>query len=234
LAFDPITTETVSSGPSREPAFSHPAQAAQAARKLAELERRTGRKPNILIVLMDDVGWGDFGCYGGGEMAGAPTPHIDRLARDGLLLTSCYSEPSCTPSRASLMTGRLPMRHGLLVPPMYGAPEASGRGHPAAAPLRRGHVTQAVGKWHMGENAASQPQRGFDDFYGFLSVSDMYSEWRDPHFFPEVVYSDERTEWIKNEPFNRCFVHGTRGGAVENVEEVTIPVLALLDDKWAE
>ena len=62
-----------------------------------------------------------------------------------------------------------------------------------------GYVTQAVGKWHMGENLESQPQNvGFDDFYGFLSVSDMYTEWRDPYFFPEVVYSEARTDWVKN------------------------------------
>ncbi len=235
MAFDPITTETVSRGESREPAFSHPEQAAQAARKLAELEKRTGRKPNVLIVLMDDVGWGDFGCYGGGEMAGAPTPNIDRLARDGLLLTSCYSEPSCTPSRASIMTGRLPMRHGLLVPPMYGMP--GGLAGEVTLPellSAAGYATQAVGKWHMGENTASQPQNvGFDDFYGFLSVSDMYTEWRDPYFFPEVVYSEERRRWVENLPFNKCWVHARKGGAPEVVEEVTIPVLSRLDDEWA-
>ena len=81
-----------------------------------------GQARTLLVILMDDVGWGDFGCYGGGGAFGAPTPNIDRLARDGLVLTSCYSEPSCTPTRASIMTGRLPMRHGLLIPPMYGMP----------------------------------------------------------------------------------------------------------------
>ena len=97
-----------------------------------------------------------------------------------------------------------------------------------------GYVTQAVGKWHMGENVESQPQHvGFDDFFGFLSVSDMYTEWRDPNFFPEIVYSEERTRWVENLPFNKCFVHATRGGETENVEEVTVPVLSLLDDKWA-
>jgi len=235
VAFDPITIETVSVGRSREPVFSHPAQAEAAARKLADLERRTGRKPNILIVLMDDVGWGDFGCYGGGVMAGAPTPNIDRLARDGLLLTSCYSEPSCTPSRASLMTGRLPMRHGLLVPPMYGMPGGL-EGEVTLPQLLHGagYATQAVGKWHMGENLPSQPQNaGFDDFFGFLSVSDMYTEWRDPYFFPEVVYSDERRRWVENLPFNKCWVHAQRGGQPEVVEEVTIPVLSRLDDEWA-
>ena len=185
---------------------------------------------------MDDVGWGDFGCYGGGVAVGAPTPNIDRLAREGLMLTSCYSEPSCTPTRASIMTGRLPMRHGLLIPPMYGMPGGL-QGEITLPQILSdaGYVTQAVGKWHMGENVESQPQNvGFDDFYGFLSVSDMYTEWRDPYFFPEIVYSDARTEWVENIAFNKCFVHATRGGEVEEVEEVTIPVLSLLDDKWCD
>jgi arylsulfatase len=61
----------------------------------------------------------------------------------------------------------------------------------------------------------------------------MYTEWRDPNFFPEIVYSEERTAWVENLPFNKCFVHAARGGETENVEEVTVPVLSLLDDKWA-
>ena len=172
MAHDPITAATTPVADNREPRFVHPDQEREVAEKLAALEARTGKKPNVLIVLMDDVGWGDFGCYGGGVMAGAPTPHIDRLARNGLLLTSCYSEPSCTPSRASIMTGRLPMRHGLLIPPMYGMPGGlEGEVTLAEKLSDAGYVTQAVGKWHMGENLGSQPQHvGFDDFYGFLSV----------------------------------------------------------------
>jgi arylsulfatase A-like enzyme len=235
MAFDPITAPTVPIAEHREPTFQHVEQNEEARRRLDEYTARTGRRPNVLIILFDDVGWGDFGCYGGGVAVGAPTPNIDRLARDGLLLTSCYSEPSCSPSRATLMTGRLPMRHGLLRPPMYGEPGGL-QGEVTIAELLSdaGYVTQAVGKWHMGENPESQPQSvGFDDFYGFLSVSDMYTEWRDPYFFPEIVYSEERTKWVENQPFNRCFVHATRGGEVEEVEEVTIPVLSTLDDKWA-
>lgn len=237
MAHDPIAAPTVTLAENREPVFRHPAQEDAARRRIEEYASRNGgRRPNVLIVLMDDVGWGDFGCYGGGVAVGAPTPHIDRLAASGLRLTSCYSEPSCTPSRASLLTGRLPMRHGLQRPPMYG--EKGGlTGEVTLAELlsAAGYVTQAVGKWHLGENADSQPQNvGFDDFYGFLSVSDMYTEWRDPYFFPEIVYSEERTRWIENQPFNKCFVHGTRGGELTNVEEVTIPVLSLLDDKWAD
>ena len=236
MPFDPIAASTTRVAEHREPAFVHEAQEAAAKARLDEYIARTGRRPNVLVILFDDVGWGDFGCYGGGVAVGAPTPNIDHLAREGLLLTSCYSEPSCSPSRASLMTGRLPMRHGLLRPPMYGEPGGL-QGEVTIAQLLAdaGYATQAVGKWHMGENRESQPQHvGFDDFYGFLSVSDMYSEWRDPNFFPEIVYSEERTKWIENQPFNRCFVHATRGGDPENVEEVTIPVLSTLDDKWAE
>jgi arylsulfatase A-like enzyme len=235
MAHDPIVEQTVRAADHLEPRFVQPEQEAAASERLAAFAR-DGKRPNVLMVVFDDVGWGDFGCYGGGAAVGAPTPNLDRLARHGLLLTSCYSEPSCTPSRASLMTGRLPMRHGLMRPPMYG--EAGGlQGEITIAKLLAdaGYVTQAVGKWHMGENEESQPQYvGFDDFYGFLSVSDMYTEWRDPYFFPEVAYSEERTRWIENQPFNRCFVHATKESPLENVEEVTIPVLSELDDKWAE
>jgi len=236
MAFDPITEPTHRVADHLEPAFRHDEQIGAAEARLAEHRERTGRAPNVLVVLFDDVGWGDFGCYGGGVAVGAATPNIDRLARRGLLLTSCYSEPSCTPSRATLLTGRLPMRHGLQRPPMYGEPGGlDGEITVAELLSQAGYVTQCVGKWHLGENVASQPQNvGFDDFYGFLSVSDMYTEWRDPYFFPEIVYSDERTKWIENQPFNKCFVHATRGGELEEVEEVTIPVLSLLDDKWAE
>ena len=123
MTFDPITTAAVSLARHREPQFVFPEEVETARQTLARFRARTGRRgPNIMVILMDDVGWGDFGCYGGGVAVGAPTPNIDRLARRGLLLTSCYSEPSCTPSRASLQTGRLPMRHGLQRPPMYGEP----------------------------------------------------------------------------------------------------------------
>jgi len=97
---------------------------------------------------MDDVGWGNPGCYGGGVMAGAPTPNMDRLADEGLLLTSAYAQPSCSPTRVTILTGRLPARHGVLRPPMYG--EQGGlQGEVTLAQLlsAAGYVTQAVGKW---------------------------------------------------------------------------------------
>src|SRR5688572_21884287 len=69
--------------------------------------------PNVVFILADNVGYGDLGAYGGGELRGAPTPHIDQLARDGLRLTQFLVEPACTPSRAALMTGQYSIRNGL-------------------------------------------------------------------------------------------------------------------------
>ena len=88
-----------------------------------------GSKPNIIVFMSDDVGWGDLGCYGGGENRGAPTPHLDRLAAEGLQFLSFYGQPSCTPGRAAAMTGRLPIRSGMttVVVPRPGRRAAGGR-----------------------------------------------------------------------------------------------------------
>ncbi|WP_317928440.1 arylsulfatase [Halioxenophilus sp. WMMB6] len=233
---DALVRETVSLGPSREPVLDHPKQAAEAQKKLNALSSKKGRRPNIVVVLMDDIGWGDIGVYGGGIAVGAPTPNIDRLARSGLRLTSTYSQPSCSPTRATLLTGRLPRRHGLLRPPMAG--EKGGlEGEITMAELLResNYVTQAVGKWHLGENEASQPQNvGFDDFYGFLGVANMYTEWRDPAFQPDIVNKPERQEWMRNVAFNRFLVHGERGKKLKQVREIDLEVFKQLDEEWAE
>ena len=70
-------------------------------------------KPNVVFILADNVGYGDLGPYGGGELRGAPTPRIDQLAREGLRLTQYLVEPDCTPQRAALMTGQYSIRNGL-------------------------------------------------------------------------------------------------------------------------
>lgn len=88
MEFDPIASPTTSSGEDREPAFVHDDDVTAATAKLDGFTDRHGaRSPNVLVILMDDVGWGDFGCYGGGIAVGAATPNIDALARRGLRLT---------------------------------------------------------------------------------------------------------------------------------------------------
>ena len=69
-------------------------------------------KPNIVFILTDNLGYGELGVYGGGELRGAPTPRLDKLAAEGLRLTNFNVEPQCTPSRSALMTGRHPIRSG--------------------------------------------------------------------------------------------------------------------------
>ena len=73
--------------------------------KLAALEKKFRKKPNIIMVLTDDIGWGTLGAYGGGKVVGAPTPNLDKMARDGMKFLSAYSEPSCTPPASLCLLG---------------------------------------------------------------------------------------------------------------------------------
>ena len=75
-------------------------------------QRRTSSSPNIVLILADNLGWGELGCYGGGELRGAPTPRLDKLASEGLRLTNFNVESDCVPTRSALMTGRHPIRTG--------------------------------------------------------------------------------------------------------------------------
>src|SRR6476469_10622136 len=80
------------------------------------------QKPNIVLVLMDNLGWGELGVYGGGILRGAPTPRIDKLASEGLRLLNYNVDTECVPTRASLMTGRHAIRTGTLKSPVQGQP----------------------------------------------------------------------------------------------------------------
>lgn len=231
-----LVAKPVSIAPNMEPVIQHPDQEDEARKKLADLEKKTGKKPNILIFLLDDVGWADFGFNGGGISVGNPTPDVDRIASEGLILTSAYSQPTCSPTRATIMTGQYPVHHGIQSPPMYGQPGGlAGLVTLAKLMSAQGYVTQAIGKWHMGENEGSQPQNvGFDDFRGFLSVSDMYTEWRDPDFNPEVALGPTRYEYIDKLPFSKDDVHAVKGGKIEKVGEITVDYIKDLDQRWAD
>jgi arylsulfatase len=125
-------------------------------------------RPNILFILADNIGYGDLGVYGGGELRGAPTPRIDRLAAEGLRLTQFLVEPSCTPSRAALMTGRYSIRSGLSLVAVEGSSISLPAKEITIAEMLRdaGYSTAIFGKWHLGGEPYSQPQnKGFDEFY---------------------------------------------------------------------
>jgi arylsulfatase len=220
------------------PVVAHPDQEQQARAKLAALQQRTGKKPNILIFLLDDVGWMDPGFNGGGIAVGNETPTMDRLANEGLLLTSAYSTPSCSPTRATIHTGQNPLHHGILRPPMYGEPGGLDGAITMPSVLKKlGYVTQGVGKWHMGENKGSLPQNvGYDDYLGFLGVSDMYTEWRDTYFNPEIALSPSRFRMMEEDPFNHDEVHCTTGDKekCQSLRVIDLTYIKDLDHHWMD
>src|SRR5688572_21031730 len=128
-------------------------------------------RPNILVIMVDDLGYADIGVQGGKDV---PTPHIDALAASGIRCTSGYvSAPYCSPSRAGLLTGRYQTHFGHEFNPHQG--DETRLGLPldqrtiADYPRTTGYATGLVGKWHQGFSSAHHPQsRGFDDCFGFL------------------------------------------------------------------
>src|SRR4051812_35582953 len=155
--------------------------------------------PNVVVVLLDDLGFSHFGCYG----SSIETPNIDRLAAAGLQYTNFHVTPLCSPTRASLLTGRNHHEVGMRSVSNFNTGFPNMRGHisnhatTAAEVLRdEGYTTFAVGKWHLSqmENAsAAGPydqwpcQRGFDRFYGFL-------DGETDQFHPELIYDNHRVD----------------------------------------
>jgi arylsulfatase A-like enzyme len=128
------------------------------------------RKPNVLLIMADDIGWFNVGAYHRGIMGG-PTPNIDRIAREGVLLTDCYGQASCTAGRAAFITGQLPMRTGLTTVGMPGATQGIQPEDPTLAELLKpaGYMTAQFGKNHLGDRNEYLPTiHGFDEFYGNL------------------------------------------------------------------
>ena len=135
--------------------------------KLAALEKRFGKKPNIVYILADDVGYTELGSYGGGKVRGAPTPNLDKMADEGMRFLSFYSEVECSPSRGAVMTGRHPIRNGLYNITLPG--EVGGGLHGDEVTLAEilsdaGYFTGHFGKWHMGGEDEHLPtSQGFDE-----------------------------------------------------------------------
>ena len=146
-------------------------------------------KPNILLIVSDDTGYGDLGPYGGGEGRGMPTPNIDKMAQEGMTFFSFYAQPSCTPGRAAMQTGRIPNRSGMTTVAFQG----QGGGLPAAewtlaSVLKQGgYQTYFTGKWHLGEADYALPNaQGYDVMkYAGLYHLNAYT-YGDPTWFPDM------------------------------------------------
>ena len=119
------------------------------------------KEPNIVFMLVDNLGYGELGAYGGGILRGAPTPRIDALANEGMRLLNFNVEAQCTPSRSALMTGRFSIRSGTYEVPIGGVPDGLTLWEVTIAELlsAHGYATGMWGKWHLGsaEDAVSHP-----------------------------------------------------------------------------
>jgi arylsulfatase len=166
-------------------------------RRLAQIRKKNGR-PNIILILTDDIGWGELGSYGGGKLRGTPTPNLDELAAQGMKLLQHYAEPSCTPTRVALMTGRLPIRTGLDEVLFPGQDKGLAAEEYTLAELLSdsGYQTAMFGKWHMGEKPEHQPtSQGFD-----YALYTMYNggpwPWKE-----NAQYYDATNETIGEVPY---------------------------------
>src|SRR5271167_1625499 len=130
------------------------------------------KKPNIVFILVDNVGWGDFSVYGGST----PTPRIDKLASEGIRFTNYTVESQCTPTRSAIMTGRQSVRSGTFTVPI------PGQGESGMTPWEytiaellsdSGYATSLWGKWHLGEEEGRLPNdQGFDEWWGYKNTVD--------------------------------------------------------------
>ena len=158
----------------------------------SSLTHASERRSNIILIIADDLGYGELGCYGGSEI---PTPHLDALASEGAVFTNAYVTASyCAASRAAMLTSRYQTRFGFEFNPIGATNSKPGIGLPTsettiADEMRNvGYATGLVGKWHLGGTADYHPQRrGFDEFFGFLHEGHYFV----PHPFAGV------TTWLR-------------------------------------
>jgi arylsulfatase len=132
------------------------------------------KKPNVVIMMVDNLGWGELGCYGGGELRGAATPRLDKLAEEGLLLQNFNIEPQCTPTRSACMTVRRPIRSGT-TKVVWGMLYGLTNWEITMAELfsEAGYTTGMYGKWHIGDVPGRFPtDQGFDEWYGVANTTD--------------------------------------------------------------
>ncbi len=184
---DTVVQQPQQAKPAEVAETTKPVQLAQAPTETAVAAARAivganGKKPNILFIMGDDIGWFNIGAYHRGLMSGK-TPHLDKLASQGMMFTDYYAEASCTAGRANFITGEIPLRTGLTTVGQAGADV----GIPAqactlATALKaRGYATGQFGKNHLGDlNKYLPTLHGFDEFFGYLYHLDAMS---DPYWY---------------------------------------------------
>ena len=166
---------------------------------LAQAQVPNAQRPNVVLIITDDVGYGDFGSYGAPDIK---TPNIDSLARDGVRLTDFYANgATCTPTRTGLISGRYQQRFALEAP-LGSAQSADGeRGLPATGRSlpqllkTNGYATALVGKWHLGYKTEFSPAaHGFDYFFGFKSGFTDYYQHTSGEGLADLFENDQHVE----------------------------------------
>lgn len=159
--------------------------------------------PNIVLILADNLGWGEPGCYGGGELRGAPTPRIDALAAEGLQFLNFNVESDCVPTRSALMTGRHPIRTGAVQSVPAGLPQGLIPWERTLGEIvsGQGYATALFGKWHLGDRPGRFPSdRGFDEWYGIPRTTNESTFTSTPGYDPDVVPLPQVMEGRRGEP----------------------------------
>lgn len=177
--------------------------------------------PNIVLILADNLGWGELGCYGGGLVRGAPTPRIDGLAAEGLRFLNFNVESDCVPTRSALMTGRMPIRTGAMQSVPAGLPQGIIPWEVTIAQLlsASGYATGMYGKWHLGDREGRFPKdRGFDEWYGIPRTTNESMFTSSPGFDPTVV----------DLPY---VMEGRKGGPARNVELYDLEMRRRIDSE---
>ena len=160
------------------------------------------QKPNILFMLVDNLGYGELGVYGGGATRGAPTPRIDKLASEGLRLTNMNMEAQCTPSRSAILTGRYAIRSGTHSVPFGGVADGLTQWEVTMAESlsAAGYATALYGKWHLGsQNGRLPTDQGFDEWYGIPRTTDEALWPSSPGYSPSVMPPEQIMEGRKGE-----------------------------------
>ncbi|MBS0361573.1 MAG: arylsulfatase [Proteobacteria bacterium] len=174
-----------------------------AGRAPAAPRKAARRQPNIVFMLVDNYGYGDLGCYGGGELRGVATPRVDRLASQGVRLTNFNVEPECTPSRSAFLTGRMPIRSGTSAVELAGGKDGLAPWEYTLAELLSdaGYSTALFGKWHLGSSEGRFPtNQGFDEWFGIPRSSGEVNWVLQPGFDPKEYQLQSVMEGKKGEP----------------------------------
>jgi arylsulfatase len=159
-------------------------------------------KPNVLFILVDNLGYGELGVYGGGATRGTPTPRIDTLASEGLRLTNMNMEAQCTPSRSAILTGRYAIRSGTHSVPFGGVADGLTQWEVTVAESlsAAGYATALYGKWHLGSNDGRFPtDQGFDEWYGIPRTTDEAMWPSSPGYSPSIMPPEQIIEGHKGE-----------------------------------